>query len=153
MHGEKMGTLDEKLLLICQKIKFFKDISVTNIPKLVQHPKLIKYKAGEIILKEGDESKEFYYVVKGEVRVIKKIGGTNQNLATMREGRIFGEIATILEKPRNATIIANAENTTIFSFNFDKNLAKKFPEDYSIFITNLAEDLCMKVNELNVKLF
>ena len=145
--------LDDKVLMICKKIKFFKDIELEDLPKIVQSPSIKKYKAGELIIKEGEINREFYYIVKGEVKVVKNIGGTRKNLATMSSGRIFGEIATILQKPRNATIIATNDDTTIFNFNFDKELATKHPKAYSIFITNLAEELCTKINNLNLKIF
>ena len=59
-------------------------------------------KAGDVILKEGEESTDAYIILKGEVNVIKK----NEVIATLQENSIFGEIGLVDQRPRTATCIA-----------------------------------------------
>lgn len=60
------------------------------------------FHAGEIIFDEGDYGDKFYSIVSGEAEIVK--GG--KVLATIGEGKIFGEIALIEDSVRNATIRA-----------------------------------------------
>lgn len=64
------------------------------------------YKAGKVIIKEGDTGSEAYIIVDGEVEVIKKaLDGTEIVLAKLGENQMFGEICLIDETlPRSATV-------------------------------------------------
>ena len=59
-------------------------------------------KAGDVILKEGEEAKDDYIILKGEVNVIKK----NEVIATLQENSIFGESGLVDQRPRTATCVA-----------------------------------------------
>jgi CRP-like cAMP-binding protein len=62
------------------------------------------YKDGDIIVREGDESRELYVVQSGEV-VVTAIGkGTKPE--TLRRGDYFGEMSLFQALPRDATAIA-----------------------------------------------
>ena len=64
------------------------------------------YGAGEVILREGDTSKEMYIIHEGEVRVTKMIADNETELGTMGKGDFFGEMSLLESEPRTATIVA-----------------------------------------------
>jgi CRP/FNR family transcriptional regulator, cyclic AMP receptor protein len=72
----------------------------------VQMKKLFK-QAGDVILKEGEETTDAYIILKGQVDVIKN----NEVLATLQENSLFGEIGLIDQRPRTATCIAKTRCT------------------------------------------
>ena len=59
-------------------------------------------RAGDVILKEGEESTDAYIILKGEVNVVKN----NKIIVTLQENSIFGEIGLVDQRPRTATCIA-----------------------------------------------
>ena len=63
--------------------------------------KLFK-KAGDVILKEGEESTDAYIILDGEIDVIKN----NKVIATLQENALFGEIGLVDQRPRTATCVA-----------------------------------------------
>jgi CRP/FNR family transcriptional regulator, cyclic AMP receptor protein len=64
--------------------------------------------AGRIIFSEGEEGKELYVVIDGEVEISKRTSmETSKTLITLKAGDIFGEMAIIDAKPRSATAIAS----------------------------------------------
>lgn len=63
------------------------------------------YKVGEVIFREGDQSREVYRVVSGRVAVtIQDPDNGKLTLAELIEDDIFGEMAMIDESPRSATV-------------------------------------------------
>jgi len=74
--------------------------------------KLLEYKAGDIVLKEGDLGESAFIIEKGQVEVSKDLEGRKVHLAFIGVGEIFGEMGMIEEKPRSATVTA-VENTVV----------------------------------------
>jgi len=75
-----------------------------SIDELFRRFERIKVKAGEIILREGDDG-DFYYIVEsGRCTVTRKVGGVDMALAELKAGDAFGEEALVAESTRNATV-------------------------------------------------
>lgn len=65
--------------------------------------------AGSFVVKEGEESQDFYYIFSGAVKVTKSIndgGQTQKLLATLGVGDFFGEGALLSDKSRGASVLA-----------------------------------------------
>lgn len=58
---------------------------------------------GDIIFREGDDSREMYVVVEGEVVVSKHAATTDVTLATLHKGDFVGEMSLLESLPRSAT--------------------------------------------------
>jgi len=72
--------------------------------------KTLQFKAGEVIMQEGEFGKGFYILETGLLAVIKN--GTT--IAEIKEpGTIFGEMSDILSEPRTCTILAKKESSVI----------------------------------------
>jgi len=64
-------------------------------------------RAGEVIIKEGDQAAGFFVINSGKVEVVQDADGSNpQQLATLGPGDFFGEMALFEGFPRNATVRA-----------------------------------------------
>ncbi len=84
------------------------------------------YVDGQYIFYEGDEPDNFYIIIEGNVEVIKEKDGEEEVIATLAEGRFFGELALLTKKVRTASIRAKG-NLTVCKLSkekFDKLLSK-----------------------------
>lgn len=61
---------------------------------------------GEIIVREGEESREMFIIHTGNVEVVKHVGGHEVLLATLERGSFFGEMSLLEGLPRSATVRA-----------------------------------------------
>jgi len=61
------------------------------------------FQKGAILFKDGELDKKMYVVHSGMVRITKKIKDMEKVLAILGPGEFFGEMATLLNKPRSAT--------------------------------------------------
>ncbi len=84
----------------------FQRIPPANIQAIFLRMQRQSYRAGEMIIKQGDEGDYFYSVVSGKVAVTRETPLNNQGirLAELGPGDSFGEEALISEAKRNATV-------------------------------------------------
>ena len=69
-----------------------------------------RFKAGEIINREGDDPRgEAFVVHSGVVEARRTFDGEHRLLGTMGEGELIGEIALFREGPRSADLIAQGD--------------------------------------------
>jgi CRP/FNR family cyclic AMP-dependent transcriptional regulator len=68
------------------------------------------YKEGVMIVREGQQARSVYIIIKGKVDVLKnKSGGKETVVATLHEGAIIGEMGVFLEQKRSASIRTKTE--------------------------------------------
>ena len=80
---------------------------------------LRKYKSGEIIFRENEESGAAYIIEKGQVEVSRQVEGQEVHLASLGEKEIFGEMSLIEERPHCATVKA-VEETVVQEISRDE---------------------------------
>jgi len=86
--------------------KAFLQVPPGNIQAMFMRIQEIPAKAGDVIIKQGDDG-DYYYVVKsGECKVTRTSKtGSELTLATLKGGDAFGEEALISDAKRNANIV------------------------------------------------
>lgn len=88
------------------RTKTFQLIPPQNIQTIFQRLKRVDYKAGHVVIRQGDPGDHFYIIRGGRCMVTRETPGNAQNidLADLGVGATFGEEALISNEPRNATI-------------------------------------------------
>jgi CRP-like cAMP-binding protein len=85
--------------------------------------KLVRARAGEFIVKEGEAGYSFFVIARGSVQVVKEqADGSLRPLANLHEGAIFGEMALLSALPRSASIRALSD-CDLLEFDRDALLA------------------------------
>eukprot|EP00698_Gefionella_okellyi_P008508 TRINITY_DN210_c0_g1_i2.p1 TRINITY_DN210_c0_g1~~TRINITY_DN210_c0_g1_i2.p1 ORF type:complete len:3780 (+),score=1127.00 TRINITY_DN210_c0_g1_i2:350-11689(+) len=64
-----------------------------------------QYKAGEVVVHEGEKGDAFFVIESGEASVSKS-GATPRTVNVLTEGQYFGELALLNDDPRAATVTA-----------------------------------------------
>ena len=84
----------------------FHRIPPANIQAIFQRLQRLPCKAGEVVIKQGDEGDFFYIIVKGKCLVTRETPLSREGikLAELGVGDTFGEEALIAEAKRNATV-------------------------------------------------
>jgi len=71
------------------------------------------FKAGSQIFSEGDFGREMYIILKGEVEIFRILDGKKSQLAVLKQGDIFGELAIIDKFPRSGNAMALTDSIVL----------------------------------------
>lgn len=108
------------------KIKVLNELSPELMADLLHELELKTYDDGEVICRQGDEAEEMFFIISGEVEIIRHVGNESNTLAMLGKYDSFGELGVIQEDPRTADAIAR-ESVQIYSISRDdfKTLLKE----------------------------
>ncbi|KAJ3157511.1 hypothetical protein HK101_001407 [Irineochytrium annulatum] len=67
------------------------------------------YAKGRVIVRQGHEALNFYFILSGQVEVQKEIDSENYGLTTLEPGDSFGELALLNDVRRAATIVTTKD--------------------------------------------
>lgn len=90
---------------------------MTNILSLFEESK--KYKAGEVIIREGEDNRDLYILSGGTLEVSVKNKDKKVVVGEIISPEILGEISFLNGSPRTATVAAKTD-VEMFILSFDK---------------------------------
>ena len=82
----------------------FADLAERDLANLAEDMRSKEYAKDETIFRQGDESREVYFVRKGKVRIYKiSPSGNETTIAIFTTNDVIGELAAIDQEPRSAS--------------------------------------------------
>ena len=99
------------------------------------------FEAGEYIVRQGDVGSRFYLILDGSVKILQsKQGGKEVELANLRPGHGFGEMALLTSEPRVASAKATSATSCIGLSKQSFNAAMKKEGKVASFLYKLLEE-------------
>jgi len=111
LRGESGGSDDWMTTLL--QTKAFHKIPPANIQAIFMRLQQVNHKAGDIVIKQGDEGDFFYVITRGKCVVTREtpLNKEGIRLAELQVGDTFGEEALISEAKRNATVAMETDGS------------------------------------------
>lgn len=93
--------------------KAFHKIPPANIQAIFMRLQQVNHKAGDVVIKQGDEGDYFYIITRGRCIVTREtpLNKEGIRLAELQVGDTFGEEALISEAKRNATVYMDTDGS------------------------------------------
>lgn len=101
----------------------------------------------ELIFREGDQAREFYVLLRGEVEVFKLLeGGTEARLATLSPGHWFGEMSVLDVQRRSAGVrtMVPCRLLVVTARDLDA-LYRRDLKSYTLVVLNVARELARRL--------
>ena len=94
-------------------VALFADLDHDDLASLRKDCSELRLSEGELLFSEGDDGDAAYVLADGEVEVFKFVAGREVLLAAGGGNRLIGEMALLLDEPRNASVRARSAATLI----------------------------------------
>jgi CRP-like cAMP-binding protein len=140
---EKEVLWTKRLQDVLSAIPFFSSLDRVERNKLTDDATLHGFKAGEMVIKEGDPGRSIYVVLNGRVKVfLKDYHGSELELDSLSNSEFFGEISLLTGKPRIASVGA-IDSTMVMELNYDsmRKLVQENPAVKDVLLEHYVDRL------------
>ena len=114
----------------------------------------LKYRKGDLIIKEGDYGVSIYKIIKGKISIYKESGDKEIALATLGPGEIFGEIAFLNRAGEIRSASGRAIENAVLEVWHPSMLLKEYKEMPPIlkYVADQISARLIRMNKLVVQL-
>ena len=133
---------------ILRDIGLFGGLDDESLAVLARELPTVHIETGEVVVSEGEQAREMFVVIGGELEVIKEgRAGGDVRVALFGPGDWFGEMAILDVQPRSASVRAVAPTmlVRITAEEVDKLLYRRDLKAYALFVMNIARELSRRL--------
>ncbi|MFO0551398.1 MAG: cyclic nucleotide-binding domain-containing protein [Polyangiaceae bacterium] len=142
-----MTTADLPSIEQLADIGLFGGLDSTTLTEYVQRLPVLTLQPGEVVFREGDQGRELFVLLQGEMEVIKQSKTQRESrVAIFGPGDWFGEMSILDIMPRSATIRALAPSRLLKMSASDlESLYRRDMKAYSIVVLNIAREMSRRL--------
>ncbi|MBI9090202.1 MAG: HDOD domain-containing protein [Desulfobacterium sp.] len=131
-----------------EKKQLFKWLNQNQLRTLYTSAELVTFEKGETVIQERSMEQVIYMVLKGRLRVEKRLTSTNKVLGFMGPGDLFGELSFVSRKPRTVSVKVDETASLI---RVDRDTLDNLDRDLQLFfykrITDVAADRISQIEK------
>ena len=113
LSPEEQAAIERDMEAIVLGSHLFKSLAEAGRRDLVESGFVMRFSAGDVVLRQGDLGDTMFLVLDGVVRVETETPGGVVQLAELKRGACLGEVSVLTRGPRTATVTAVTELTTV----------------------------------------
>jgi CRP/FNR family transcriptional regulator, cyclic AMP receptor protein len=128
-------------------ISLFSNVSRIALARLAEDLRESELPPGAFAFGEGDEGRELFVVLSGELEVLKRShGGDQARVALLGPGDWFGEMSVIDVQPRSASVRSLAESRLLaLTLPALEKLRERDVHAYAAILLNLAREMSRRL--------
>lgn len=131
-------------------VSLFQHLTLRELVRVLNQFEQATYRAGDVVLREGDEGECLFVVVEGDLSVMR--GG--HELARLQRGTHFGEMALFNNRPRSATVIAKTDTQLLMLERSRFNeLILREPSLAVKLLWSFAQELSLRLDEASGQMY
>jgi CRP/FNR family cyclic AMP-dependent transcriptional regulator len=108
--GSAQASRDSRVRAALSRVPLFAELDDGARQELSRCARLMRVRAGQVVIERGDPAQALYAVESGKLKVVApRPGGRDATLHILGPGDVFGEVALFQEKGRTARVTALEE--------------------------------------------
>ena len=145
-----MGATSYELL---NDIPLFKGVPQEQMIDILRMLRPVKFKAGELIFRQGDEGRAAFVIQSGAVEIFLQAEQKAIVVARFQKGEIFGELALIDGSPRSAgaRAMTHCEILCLDKQEFDFLRAQHQPVAFHL-LRRFSDEICARIRDTNTQI-
>lgn len=96
-----------------KKIHLFYGLEDAELEAIANEMEEVPVSNGEVVFKQDSKSESFYMIYRGSVRIVRKQGSREEQLAVLVASDYFGEMGLIGRRKRSGTVTATSDTTLL----------------------------------------
>lgn len=130
-----------------RNIALFGALGEAALEQFAQSLELVTPQPGDFLFREGDEARDMFVVLSGEMEVLKQSKhGPDARVALLGIGDWFGEMSILDVQPRSATVRALAPSRLLRLRSTDLDaLYRQDVKAYALIVLNVARELSRRL--------
>ena len=141
----------EQRKVFLETIPIFAGLHATALSVIADAAEEAAFRAGDIIVREGEPGNRMFIVYSGSVEIVKYLAQPHETvLAVFGPKNFVGEMSLIECVARSASVRA-VDDTFLFALKGTDlyHLFKRHPDQYAIVILNIARDLSRRLRAID----
>jgi len=141
-----MDSMRDTYEILARRMDLFHGLEAEMTAKIFARGMTVEYEAGEVIFKKGQEGESLYLILNGNVT----IADDGREIATLKQGDMFGEMALISQGKRSADAVA-VSDVSLLALKMDI-INNIMPRDVSVqLLVNIILTLSRRLQEANAQ--
>lgn len=145
-EGDSKGPVVGDVVDYVHSVQFFEGFSKEQVGEILEASNVVKIPRGNVMVTEGDIDDSFFIILSGRA-VVQRNG---KDIASIKRGECFGEMAFLTGESRTATVVADTE---CILMKISAILLDKSPESVQLlFLKRFAITLLRRLSVSNIQI-
>lgn len=100
-------------------LPLFEHFAESDVNHLLVDTKIIELDSGDVLINEGAPASAAFFILEGELDILRRVGGQDVTIATRPRGEMIGEMGLLIGEPRSATVRARV-HTKVLEISYER---------------------------------
>jgi CRP-like cAMP-binding protein len=121
-------------------------LTIKEVQQLLDYTEVVTFNKGEVLAEIGEVGDNLYFIVNGEISLIRNDEGKENEVARVKEGELMGEMSFFDKRPRTVRLIAAADNTKMLKLS--RAMYDRLKVEHPFIAVNLLEHAIVSLDHL-----
>jgi CRP-like cAMP-binding protein len=121
-------------------------LTIKEVQLLIDYTEVVTFNKGDVLAEIDEVGEALYFIISGEISLIRKDGGKENEVARVKEGELLGEMSFFDKRPRTVRLIAASDNTKMLKLT--RAMYERLKVEHPFIAVNLLEHAIVSLDHL-----